>query len=561
MPKFLEQDEVSIMSMQSSVTRNMEKLLAEKKAAAQLQGEDGSSRKNESGSRRGETHSNSGDESDSNESSPRGGGSSNVASHVSSHVSSHISSHVSSRVSNRSTKSNDSNREINTGEYDERGYCKHHPTVRLRKKKFMRGWKVVLSNCPECCLDEMRRVKESRRKNREKSRGGSRSGGESRRSKSGSKSGSKSRSNKGSKSSRREKKKKSRSKDTKNPPISQLNLSTAGPSNIATPRDGFDDSRSIGTTSTITISSYTQSTGGTGWQNYTNGGQSVVSGVSGDGRSVVSGGSGSNNDSRSAGSSGKKKDDKPSSSTETSSAHVTRMPYTDAHGEHGWYTGQVDATTGTPHGSGTMNYANGAVYEGEWRDGVSATPSKTREEPGGLGSTSNMLRPPPPPHSRYKSSPSFGGGRSYLATLNEDGSIGEYDIGASDRSLRRSRSASVQRGMVSGASRSTSQPPPQDDLQQQQQRTVVCGMHWTDFDGASGSYTGEVTISNIPDGMGSMRYDHSGFVAEGVWTNGEMREADDDFDDSNEFDDGDVGYNDGGNVDYDDDDGASEDGH
>eukprot|EP00804_Cyclotella_cryptica_P010947 CCRYP_016678-RA/>CCRYP_016678-RA protein AED:0.02 eAED:0.02 QI:29/1/1/1/1/1/2/350/1223 len=33
---------------------------------------------------------------------------------------------------------------------DSQGRCRHHPHVVLRKKSVMRGWKIVLPNCPEC---------------------------------------------------------------------------------------------------------------------------------------------------------------------------------------------------------------------------------------------------------------------------------------------------------------------------------------------------------------------------------------------------------------------------
>lgn len=503
MPKYLEQDEVSNISM-SSVTRNMHKLQAQKKAAQQLQKENNRIEGNDSDSSQDESGT------------PRNGG-----------ESSHISSN------------NSLNQEINTGEFDERGYCKRHPIVRLRKKKFMRGWKVLLSNCPECCLEEMRRVKASRNEVRKKSReskkkkssrkgteGDSRSGNKSRSSKS-KEGSSKSRDSKNSKSRSSKESRSKKKKSSKNPPISQVNLRSAASTGSGndTDRGGaeeYDDSRSIGTASTITISSYTHSTGGK-WQNYANDGQSSVGS-----RSAVSGGSGGS--ARSAGSG--KKDGKASKA-----ARVTRMPYTDTYGEHGWYTGQVDGTTGTPHGMGTMNYGNGAVYEGEWRDGVSATPSKTREEPllsgssgvmsggvGGISSRNSMPRPYGyrPQTTPMRRIPSFSGGRSYLATLNEDGSSSDYEYASSASSRSRSRSMSVPRSH-------SASPPTMPPLE----RTVVCGMLWTDVNGTSGAYTGEVNGLNIPDGMGSMRYDH-GFVTEGSWRDGEMSGMDDD-DDADDF--------------------------
>ena len=46
-----------------------------------------------------------------------------------------------------------------TNNYDSKGRCVRHPHVRLRKKKFLgRGWKVLMSACPDCCVDELRRL-------------------------------------------------------------------------------------------------------------------------------------------------------------------------------------------------------------------------------------------------------------------------------------------------------------------------------------------------------------------------------------------------------------------
>lgn len=46
-----------------------------------------------------------------------------------------------------------------TNNYDSKGRCVRHPHVKLRKKKFLgRGWKVLMSACPDCCVDELRRL-------------------------------------------------------------------------------------------------------------------------------------------------------------------------------------------------------------------------------------------------------------------------------------------------------------------------------------------------------------------------------------------------------------------
>lgn len=309
-------------------------------------------------------------------------------------------------------------------------------------------------------------------------------------------------------------KKKDKKKRSKNPPIAQLNLRNSGSTSDGGGEGGeeYDDTRSIGTASTITISSYTHSTGGSKWQNFANDsnsssgndGQSVGSGNS---RSVTSG-----NDNNSTHSDNNNSANNNSASNPTTKAIVTRMPYTDSYNEHGWYTGQVDSNTGTPNGLGTMNYANGAVYDGEWNDGVSSTPGKTREEPmmstsGGFGGSGSMMQSRSIPrrfrHEQRATCTLGQGGRSYLATLNEDGSSSDYEYSpSSSRSSSRS------------ASRSQSVSPP-NLPQSELQAKVVCGMLWTDVHGATGAYTGEVNCLNIPDGMGSMRYDH-GVVTEGM---------------------------------------------
>lgn len=319
----------------------------------------------------------------------------------------------------KEVRSNNAEEEINTCEFDSKGRCVRHPTVRLRQKKLLQGWKVVLSNCPECCLDEMKRVKADRAVKH--------------------------------KSGKSKKKGSKKKKDKSNLPITQVNV--GGNHSVG----GEDDNNSIGTASTITISSYAHSTGGNDlehWQKFA------------PNRPPQQQGDPNSND---------------------ANARVTRMPFTDQYGESGWYTGMVDATSGTPHRRGTMNYSNGAVYQGEWINGVSATPSKTREEPMpcSVSSTSNRLRGhrlKQPQNQHHHHSHAAPIGRTSLTTHYED-----------------APSIPVM-----------TQPPP---------RKVVCGMPWSDKNGSGCWYTGEVNSLNIPDGMGSMRYD-SGIVSEGLWRDG-----------------------------------------
>lgn len=234
-----QQDEVSVMSM-SSVTRNIRRDGAAG-ARAPLTRHD---EEEESSSSSSDDSSSSSSDGDSSSSSRDGEGRGKdrrgrKSSGGSGRGSRPGGDDVRSSSSSRNTRGS-AERAILTFDPDERGFCRRHPTVRLRKKKLMRGWTVKLSNCPECCLDEMRRVKESRMRARRGGGGGSggSGGGPSSR-----------------RSGGRRRRRGSRSgggKDRRGPPISQLNYRAK------------DDDRSVGTASTITISSHTASGAGSG---------------------------------------------------------------------------------------------------------------------------------------------------------------------------------------------------------------------------------------------------------------------------------------------------------
>jgi len=56
---------------------------------------------------------------------------------------------------------------MNTNEYDSKGRCVRHPHVRLRKKKMLgKGWKVLMSACPECCVGELKKIRKAEKKRR-----------------------------------------------------------------------------------------------------------------------------------------------------------------------------------------------------------------------------------------------------------------------------------------------------------------------------------------------------------------------------------------------------------
>jgi hypothetical protein len=51
-------------------------------------------------------------------------------------------------------------------------------------------------------------------------------------------------------------------------------------------------------------------------------------------------------------------------------------------------------------------------------------------------------------------------------------------------------------------------------------------MKWMDYYGDPGEYTGEVDSDNMPNGKGSMKYDH-GLIQEGLWSKGQFVEGSD----------------------------------
>ena len=56
---------------------------------------------------------------------------------------------VISRLSHRS-----SSKRPSAHPFDEKGYCHYHPHVKLAKKKFTGGWKILLDRCNECVAEE-----------------------------------------------------------------------------------------------------------------------------------------------------------------------------------------------------------------------------------------------------------------------------------------------------------------------------------------------------------------------------------------------------------------------
>ena len=149
---------------------------------------------------------------------------------------------------------------------------------------------------------------------------------------------------------------------------------------------------------------------------------------------------------------------------------VKQMPYTDQFGDFGFYTGHVNDDS-RPDGKGTMKYENGVFYEGTWTDGCQDQKAAANYERirGGFTSWS---------------------GKGKQATKS---------------------------GMVLPWNAR------KNDVHNDHEKTNVRGMEWTDLNGDSGRYTGEVNNDQLPHGRGIMKYDF-GLIAEGEFVNGVLKE-------------------------------------
>jgi hypothetical protein len=153
------------------------------------------------------------------------------------------------------------------------------------------------------------------------------------------------------------------------------------------------------------------------------------------------------------------------------SCTVKQMPFTDQFGDFGFYTGQVD-DEGRPDGKGIMKYENGVFYEGTWTNG----------------------------------------GQDKLAASQYERIRGGFTSWS---------------GKGKGGTKSGSTLPwnsRKNDAVDHTVKTNVRGMEWTDLNGDSGRYTGEVDNDQLPHGSGIMRYDF-GLIAEGEWVHGVLKEG------------------------------------
>jgi len=149
---------------------------------------------------------------------------------------------------------------------------------------------------------------------------------------------------------------------------------------------------------------------------------------------------------------------------------VKQMPYTDQFGDFGMYSGAVNED-GRPHGKGSMKYENGVFYEGTWTDGCQDQQAASQYE---------RIR----------------GGFTSWQGKGKQGTKSGMTLPWNAR---------------------------KNDVRDPNEKTNVRGMEWTDLNGDSGRYTGEVSEERLPHGHGIMKYDF-GLIAEGEWVNGVLKE-------------------------------------
>lgn len=411
-----------------------------------------------------------------------------------------------------SRNNGDDDKEIITSLFDRRGYCVRHPNVRLRKKKILGGWNILISNCPDCCVEEMGRLKRISARKKKQSEAAAAQREE------------KPRANRSSSRPRQEVNNASpppppprdgrsvamgtnslggrgdRRGSRANAPQHTPPNSTNGSDCISAPIFEFDipldeqPSYQQAVTSRSVKSGRTQKSAKSSKSTRTN--KSTKTSKSAKSTRSSKTTKSSRSKSATARESASKKEGRhrrtksgsaatvASRSSQRSSSlrrsqggsiRVAKMPYTDHFGREGLYTGYVN-NSGLPDGNGSLHYNDGTIFEGHWIEGQSD----------------------------------------------------DMDLGV-ERKQRRERHHSPSDGQHRGHSTTRSvhsqhaQRPPQHHHQQQQSQNepkeFINNLPWSDINGFSGHYTGEINSNNVPDGRGRMQY-INGVVEDGMFSNG-----------------------------------------
>jgi hypothetical protein len=157
------------------------------------------------------------------------------------------------------------------------------------------------------------------------------------------------------------------------------------------------------------------------------------------------------------------------------------MRYVDENDKDGRYSGDVNEDH-QPHGSGKMKYKDGSIFEGVWAEGSMVHgKSKTKTKSSSSSKTSSSTKE--------------------SKSTSEDKLSNDW----ARKDIPQAKSSSADTG--SGVK-------------------TVRKMKWMDYYGDPGQYTGQVDSTNMPNGKGTMRYDH-GLVQDGMWSRGQFMEGSD----------------------------------
>mmetsp|Transcript_24265 Transcript_24265/g.44603 ORF Transcript_24265/g.44603 Transcript_24265/m.44603 type:complete len:611 (+) Transcript_24265:145-1977(+) len=378
-------------------------------------------------------------------------------------------------VSSKSTKRSVTSRTTaitSSGKHDKNGCCTKHPTVQIAKKKLLGGWKEFRT-CPKCIDPSYDDMADNASVSSKRSTTSFRSTGSTR-------------SKKSTRSMKSMKSNGSRKGGRKTDRYGALPFDEEGYCH-AHPSVRLAKKKALG-----------------GWKVLhdicpdcahdasSNAGSTRSKSSRGTGRYFDD--SGSDTSSYKSGKSGK------STSSRKKKIRVKDMKYQDEHGREGRYSGDVDEDH-SPNGEGKMKYKDGSLFTGVWSEGsqVHGKTTKSKSKSSSSGSSKST---------KGKSSSSSGGGGG---SSSKKGSKDDWARIRDGKSSNGSTAVTVAASGNGGNNNNNK---------------VVRKMKWMDYYGDPGEYTGEVDASNMPNGKGSMKYDH-GLIQEGLWTKGQFVEGSD----------------------------------
>ena len=436
---------------------------------------------------------------------------------------SHHSSHHGD--SNRGTQDQE---EIMTYLFDRKGYCVRHPHVRLRKKKILGGWNVLITNCPDCCMEECGRLSRLRKEQKKKRTTGSKKKdtrkenifindepSQVRRSRSRSRArpSRQEQEYEGSSSHRSKSRQRSKSKSTKKKTnessqmVFEFDIKLDDKGDVTSPTSGARSVKSRKSTRSKQSRKSSKSIKTSKSQRSTGGSKSTRSKSKSKSRK-----SSREEEERKEVIRGTQRGSSQRFIRQGPNLKVAKMPYKDKYNREGKYTGEINEY-GQPHGHGTLRYNNGTSHEGLWLEGQSEDMDMNMNRATSSGFSGNWKS-----HTRtskmekeQRKEKELDDLRSFISQSVRSGSVGGG--GSSQQGGGSVAHSRVPSQFGSGSSQ----------LQQSQQQHHGAGqvqnMPWSDVNGFSGQYTGEVNSTNVPDGHGLMVYSN-GVVEQGIFCNG-----------------------------------------